>query len=78
MLTLLVRTHGLSYYLDLSHYLKIILNIYSLMSSTEFRKLKVYLNINKGGGRISKQNRPMLFSLLEHIRKCTELSKKMC
>ena len=33
---------------------------------------------NKGGGRISKQNRPILFSLLEHIRKCTELSKKMC
>ena len=30
----------------------------------------------KGGGRISKQNQPILFSLLEHIRKCTELSKK--
>ena len=36
------------------------------------------LNADKGGGRISKQNRPILFSLLEHIRKCTELSKKMC
>ena len=34
--------------------------------------------VEKGGGRISKQNRPILFSLLEHIRKCTELSKKMC
>ena len=29
-------------------------------------------------GRISKQNRPILFSLFEYIRKCTEPSKKMC
>ena len=34
------------------------------------------ISCRKRRGRISKQNRPILFSLFEHIRKLTELSKK--